>query len=428
MIYAFILIFTILLIVSIKLTKSIFSFPSFFIIFFSLYLIVSYFFTYEYYDYTYLSFTFFTVLFIAILLGFVLKNIVMKKRGIEDNNKENKPFIYYLSKNVFRLILFVIFLLALANVYFNVRFLGFGIKDLLSLSKIMSINRKAAELRYAGYEVSNIYISITLPFVYLLPLFLGFNLAIKFNIKNLILAGFSFIPALMIVLILNTKAVFIGVLVFFLASFLVGWLANKKNHLKITLRLLIAGIILIVAFVAIMMISFGLRAGSISLNTLVSLKEKFIDYAFAGIPAFDKWLATYSFRPNLYGQYTFISFWNILGVAEKTQGGFQEYVEFGPFVTNIYTAFRGLVEDFGITGTIIIGALMGYASNGLEYRIKNSNNGVWISLYTLIYSFFIFALFISMFTYTSFILAFIAYLILVIIWPRGDKNEYQSLL
>ena len=63
-----------------------------------------------------------------------------------------------------------------------------------------------------------------------------------------------------------------------------------------------------------------------------------------------------------------------------------EYIQCGYVVTNIYTAFRRYIQDFGICGLIIIQMIIGFIYTKLLLKNKESNsNGLWAILLAYFY-------------------------------------------
>lgn len=424
MIFAIIIIMAVLFYLSLKITKNIFSFPSFIILFFGLYSVVAYLFTFDTYKYSYKIFVFLIGMFIMLITGYGIASFFEKRYLIISYDVVKKKNVF-LSKKLFLVGLVLCFLLASANVYFNISALGFGITDLLSFNRILEINRVATEVRYSTGSVSNIYISITLPFVYLLPMLGAYNTSIKINIKSIILSAISLIPTLAILVLLNTKAVFIGSFVFYLTTFIVGYYYNHKEYIPITKKLVGFSIVIILGFVLIMLVAFGLRAG-FSSTFFTSIKERFVLYAFAGVPALDKWLDTvYINNFNLIGKYTFLGIYSLLGIASKNAGVYQDFIVAGILNTNVYTVFRGLIEDFSVVGCMLIFVLVGILARLFEVLIKK-NKLYAVGLYMTLFAFFIYGIIISIFTYNSYILAIVMFTIIIYFWPRGEYNENVS--
>ena len=84
--------------------------------------------------------------------------------------------------------------------------------------------------------------------------------------------------------------------------------------------------------------------------------------------------------------------------------------------TNVHTLFSDLIIDFGIVGTIMFFSISGFLSGLLMSKIKNLKPSS-ISLLTLMYLIILYSFLISPLKYTSIIIAFIEfYLVLKLIF------------
>jgi oligosaccharide repeat unit polymerase len=81
-------------------------------------------------------------------------------------------------------------------------------------------------------------------------------------------------------------------------------------------------------------------------------------YLFGGIAAFTTYLNDYKFGELGWGRYSFSSLYDLLGIHKNTIGIYTDYLRISSVDvtsdTNIFTAFRQFMDDFGIFGTIIL--------------------------------------------------------------------------
>ena len=141
--------------------------------------------------------------------------------------------------------------------------------------------------------------------------------------------------------------------------------------------------------------------------------DELIQGAKAGIlgsfSAFTIWFSSYDFTHHYsMGINTFAAPMEILGLTERASGFYTEFIPIGPSVTNIYTAFRGIVTDFGIVGSFIFFGIFGLGSAIAFKSISNGNIFASVPL-SIFYSFTLFSPLISIFTFNSIIIAFIMF-------------------
>ncbi len=133
--------------------------------------------------------------------------------------------------------------------------------------------------------------------------------------------------------------------------------------------------------------SFGLT-GEVLGQGLSSFKQ----YLFTGISAFSTNLNSYSIEPLGWGRFTFSSLYDLLGIHKNQLGIYDVYLRVSSadyeLEGNIFTAFRQLMDDFGIAGTILVMILFGAVSNIFFRRaVKGDLSSIafMIVLYTILF-------------------------------------------
>lgn len=133
--------------------------------------------------------------------------------------------------------------------------------------------------------------------------------------------------------------------------------------------------------------SFGLT-GEVLGQGLSSFKQ----YLFTGISAFSTNLNIYSIEPLGWGRFSFSSLYDLLGIHKNQLGIYDVYLRVSSadyeLEGNIFTAFRQLMDDFGVFGTIIVMILFGVISNIFFRRaIKGDLSSIafMIVLYTILF-------------------------------------------
>ena len=118
------------------------------------------------------------------------------------------------------------------------------------------------------------------------------------------------------------------------------------------------------------------------------------------------------------GYKTFMGISNLLGIEERVQGIYPEYLNIGKNgfygISNVYTIFRPLVEDVGEAGTMLVMFFMGYISN---YSFKNiiTHRNVFVNQVVIIaiFAYLMWSFVASFYAYTSYLaMFFLIYLIL----------------
>ena len=123
------------------------------------------------------------------------------------------------------------------------------------------------------------------------------------------------------------------------------------------------------------------------------------------------WYTSYTPGELAWGSKTFMGISNLLGLEERVQGIYPEYLNIGKNgfygISNIYTIFRPLVEDFGEAGTMLVMFMMGIASN---FSIKSlaAHRNVFIHQVLLVafFGYLMWSFVASFYAYTSYLAMF----------------------
>lgn len=317
------------------------------------------------------------------------------------------------------------FLGFLAFIY-QVSLYGFSFSSFTSLDALATMNNTIAVARYTGNSITNIVTQILLIFVYAAPACGGFAFVYAESLKDKIWALVTFVPGFFMVLFTNTKAVIIGVVILWASAYLVSYYFRHKAAPKINIRVfLIVSIIGVILF-SFLFLSMVLRIGEISENSINDVINKFKIYAFGSVQSFDWWCGN-EYKPTYrFGVMTYLGIADFVGLAQKVQG---VYTAYAGTSSNVFTVFRGIIEDYGYWGGIIYLAIKSFLG-GMAWRTVCG--GKRISVLSLSYLvseifFLLYGFIISPWTYMSYISAvvvFVGYLItarnknIYIVWGR----------
>ena len=107
------------------------------------------------------------------------------------------------------------------------------------------------------------------------------------------------------------------------------------------------------------------------------------------------------------GAYTFAGAFDLLGIKPRQIGVYEELQTLaGGEDTNIYTLFRGLIQDFTLPGASLFGVLLGIVAGGAA-RSGSTSHGRNLLVLAGYYAFILFSPIISLFTYNGLILAWV---------------------
>lgn len=298
---------------------------------------------------------------------------------------------------------------------------GIAINAFINLENLFEINAENAHQRYFEENnmdlVERIELQIYTILSYFLPFMSGLFLVLAKNKKDKIISYLTFIPLVQSLLISNAKlGLIIGVFFFICGIFTTNLLLYGKVP-NIKVRNLFKTSIVVILFFLLLFTAMVLRAGSYDSAMISYLKLKFINYMFGSVFAFDYWFVNSQLNTYLFGARTFNAVSNTLGILEREQGVYDEIFKVSFLYTNVYTAFRGIIEDFGKFGGLVFMYLGGFIG-GISYKNILNKHPSPLNYVVLSASyFFIFYSFIlSPWAYTSLIAVFVLmYFLLIII-------------
>lgn len=329
-----------------------------------------------------------------------LKIQYLKKEKIEDRIKlyGNKAWIILLS----------IIVLGIVRTFIEMSINGINLKQLTNLEALIGINTYIASMRYSEGTASTPLMQILSVFTYTAPLIGGYMLLKVRNKVEKLICFATFIPILLSVVLTNGKAGFIASFFLFISGFLVKITEKKKSIKKFNFKRLILIFSILILVISILIIAMMLRIGEFNIDTLNIVFKKFLIYAFGHMQAFDNWFNVMDKNVCTFGGYTFMAIFKNLGLIERIRGVY-EPVE-GVY-SNVFTAYRGIIHDFGIIGSIFFIFVSGLISGYFYGHLKSKKKLKLISpvVVSSIYFFIFYSFIISPWTYTSYSLVFLVF-------------------
>jgi oligosaccharide repeat unit polymerase len=243
---------------------------------------------------------------------------------------------------------------------------GFSLHDLVF--DLMSSATAYAEMRYSETLNINIFGQLSFLCGFISAIIGGFIFSsVPTRMDRWRTVVLSFLPIMLIVITQSVKWVLFLCIALFFGSLLAYRVSAG------TLRLFEKGAFKTLAYSAAILIpitvfSFLSRkelAGADDADFIVNrLVWFFTSYICTHIYAFSDWFSfvlgghssmTYTRQGSTYGFYTFMSLFRLMGDHRAVPLGlYDEYYSYGDvMVGNIYTMFRGLVQDFGVLGSLV---------------------------------------------------------------------------
>ena len=218
--------------------------------------------------------------------------------------------------------------------------------------------------------------------------------------------------------ILTTKLNILIALMILLFSSLV--VAHKQGRAIFSARIaaLVGGALLLVY--TIFVVYSMLRYGWTSIDQVEGINQKLMNYAFGQMVAFDSWFIGADIPLFGAGAY------HLFGVGgDSVAGVYDVYVKtFDGVESNVYTVFRGVLEDFGFLGGYTFWLLIGGVGT-VTYNSLRRCGGVWIGLFVIYLVFIVWGIVLSLFFYNVFKLAVALYIVIfLVLRGRTSKEAY----
>lgn len=301
---------------------------------------------------------------------------------------------------------------------------GFHISDVLSISGLIHVSSTSAELRYSeNASVSTLH-QILLIFSYLAPLCGGFCFNYALGKMNRFLSILTFLPIVLEMLFTSGKSGLIASIFLWLAGWCVSYIQinGELPHLKFKVILkLIIGVAIVFAILFLMMM---LRTGEFTPEMFKIIYNKFWIYAFGHMVEFDAWfMEKSSFELDL-GQNTYMTIFRLLGLCNRKGGVYDVLI---PEYGNVFTAFRGVIADFGVIGGLIYCFVRGMITQVCINNLHKAGlQGVLFSaLVAANYFWNLYSFIVSPWIYTSYILTIVLFAGFVICFNMIKKKKVR---
>jgi oligosaccharide repeat unit polymerase len=183
----------------------------------------------------------------------------------------------------------------------------------------------------------------------------------------------SFLPPVFMAVAQSSKWTLFAGIAFFWAGTLVHRISTGELRLfeKGSIKLLTLCAAILILIVTVSFMSRGLYNVEDAEELRGMLLARFASYSCAHLYGFSDWFSfiggshfqtAYAHEGRTYGYYTFAPVFRVMGSHKVVaQGTFDEYFSYGELLAgNIYTMFRGLIQDFGIIGSVLFMFVTGF--------------------------------------------------------------------
>lgn len=361
------------------------------------------------------------------LVGFLVGDMVAHKKWRYDQEKDGQER----RLNLNRLKKFFAVSMALGVLYalLKLQSLGFSIADIVNLEKLGEINNSVALTRYYGSGVYSIFLQLLLSFVYLSPLLGGILFSFSQSRRDMALSFLAFIPELLVFSFSNEKATLLACVFLWVSASIVGYLRRYRRYPRLGRARLVGISVLLVGLGVILIVSMMLRIGSVSKDNFeIALQKIGQSYALSHVPAFDHYFVQPRDQTITYGVVTFYGISNFIGLSNREQGVYEDSFSSGDIGTNVFTAFRGLIGDFGTMGALVFQFVAAFCVGIFCYLVRYSRRSSIISIVCLAaaYTFILYSFIVSVFSYLSIIMAFVFFALVIALTPAASEHIEES--
>ena len=299
---------------------------------------------------------------------------------------------------------------AMVNPLYSIVLHGFSLRALLDMREVLEMNKGIAADRYAGAEAHDVVNQFFLIFSYAAPVIGGlcYRLVGRFN---KVLCVITLIPCTFIALTQSLKMGMIASFILFFAAYIVCSYTYGLP-IRIKPKVILRFALVIFGFLFTLFISMVFRTGEVSQKTILEISEKFVSYAVGHMHNIDLWYTTYIPTDLTWGSHTFLGVSNLLGIEERVQGIYPEFNNVGKNgffgISNTFTIFRPLTEDFGDVGAMVAMFVMGALANMslkavIAHRTVIFNQVVLVALF----AFLMWSFSASFYAYTTYLAMFV---------------------
>jgi len=392
---------------------------SFFTLCWSFFLFVPLIFSPEY-KIDHIGLWFITIFSMALSAGSIIAYAPSNNPSLNIKNNLNLNYNHKPMLQIFILLLVIAFIgiYLLINYASKIYYSNNYSNSLLAIPNLIAIDRYGEILDYP------FLIKYSLYFIYPANLLGGLIIGLAGGHSSTI-KFFSILPILAAIVLgmiegARTSIILGGIL------FFSGWLSTLIINQKLTMknqsyfRIIIGIGTFIIMFIIFFIFIQWLRQG---MDTLIFelLINRIRAYFFGYLSAFSLWLGNipeFNFNPELI---TFAGPLNLIGIMERPLGFYQSIYISNGVSTNIFTAFRGIVSDFSIPGSILIAFFLGFIYQSIFQKINQFTimKSIPISMF---YAFTLYSPLISIFHYNSMLFSWIIILIPLIL----SKYEFVA--
>lgn len=281
--------------------------------------------------------------------------------------------------------------------------------------------------RYSGVGTPW-YENLCLIFVYLSPLFGGL-LFIKKGWLTRVTSLLTLVPGLFYAAITVAKAGLIFATIFwFSAYFSASFYKYGLKFKFLTARACLVLVTLLVALILFFIYLQGFRYGYKDLSNLEEMLQRMDSYFFASLPPLSSWIDNNNLLESRLGlgRWSLAGVYDFVGLEKREPGLYRDVITIGAYQSNVYSIFRGLIQDFSFLGAAFVIMLAGVIA-GKYFKILSAGNMSGLILLPAIYSQIFWSPIVSIFNYNSVLMAFGGFAVYIFVCIQKENDSVRGL-
>ena len=360
---------------------------------------------------------------LGISIALTLGSLLVPKHLLPDSEKYNTieaiKLFFFTRSNLILLVIAIFCLISIVGIFV---LLLFGVKRYglsFNIYSIISLPGQLYDDRDAGILLIPWYIRYLTYFI--MPSSLLGGILIPFEkYPRKIICYLPIILAILIGMVYTTRASILLSIILFISGLFSSYiiLKNDDNYF-LSFRSFFNFASLLIFLLFSWTFLQWLRGGADSEFIFYPIINSIKSAVLGSTTAFTTWLQNYKQDSLAFGIYTFAGPIDIIGLNDRQLGFYSEFISLPNGYSNIYTAFRGLIHDFSITGSILICFVIGIVAQ-LSYRRCRDGNVIWLIPLSLFFAFTLFSPFISIFSSNSVTMAWVISFFVLINRKKGS--------
>jgi oligosaccharide repeat unit polymerase len=323
-------------------------------------------------------------------------------------------------------------LLGLVGVIIAIGYEGYNLESLMLIDDLSVMARDFSVARYHQQYVPPLIARILSIPMYFAALLGGCLFASATGRGKKFLGFLPFLPALASVAVFTTRSSLLYQIILWCSAYLATSVLLEGRAITLfTKRFVLLVVVGIPTMLAVF--SFALLAryaetvDALQAFILPRLRLDIVGY----LTAFGEWLR-FSIDEGsdlAMGAFTFAGVFEALGLRPRIGGLYEEIMEIGvgdlTSDTNLYSAFRGLIQDFGIPGTALTLFVVGMFA-ALAYGSVGRGNRRGVPLLASFYCFALWSHVVSFTVYNTLIAAYVLFFIYMVLAVDIDNGLTRS--